>query len=240
LLSASCGVVITTQPRKVMVLCGPPGSGKGTQAPKIVDALGIPQLSTGDMLREAVAQGTEVGLKAKEVMAAGQLVSDDIVVGIIRDRVKAHDCRNGFILDGFPRTVAQAGALDKMLQETSESVGLVIELQVPDVVLVERICGRWIHMASGRSYHTKFNPPKSYNGTSAPSPGNMRDDETGEALTQRADDTKEALPKRLEGYHSETEPVLSHYRGSGKCWVELVNANQAMEDVWKDMQKALA
>jgi len=192
------------------------------------------------MLREAVAQGTEVGLKAKEVMAAGKLVSDDIVVGIIRDRVKADDCKKGFILDGFPRTVAQADALDAMLKETSEHVGIVVELNVPDEVLFERITGRWIHKASGRSYHTKFNPPKSYDGKSAASAENMLDDETGEALMQRGDDTAEALPKRLEGYHAETEPVLSHYRGVAGCHVSLVNANQAMDVVWKEMEKALA
>jgi len=223
-----------------MILCGPPGCGKGTQAPKIVDKLGIPQLSTGDMLREAVAQGTEVGLKAKDVMSKGGLVSDDIVIGIIRDRIKDDDCKKGFILDGFPRTVAQAGSLDKMLKGTSEHVGFVVELNVPDEVLFERITGRWIHKASGRSYHATFNPPKSYDGKSAPSAENMRDDETGDALMQRADDTKDALPKRLEGYHGETEPVLSHYRGIAGCRVAVVNANQAMETVWQDMEKALA
>ncbi|CAK0834939.1 unnamed protein product [Prorocentrum cordatum] len=200
----------------------------------------LSMLSTGDMLREAVAKGTEVGLKAKEVMAAGKLVSDDIVVGIIRERIQASDCRNGFILDGFPRTVAQAVALDEMLKETSERVGIVVELNIPDEVLFERITGRWIHKASGRSYHTKFNPPKSYDGKSAPSAENMRDDETGDALMQRPDDTTDALPNRLKSYHAETEPVLSHYRGVAGCRVSLVNANQAMEVVWKDMETALA
>jgi len=226
--------------RKVLILCGPPGCGKGTQAPKIVAKWNIPQLSTGDMLREAVAQGTEVGSKAKEVMARGGLVSDDIVVGIIRDRVKADDCKKGFILDGFPRTVAQAGALDMMLKETSDHVGIVVELNVPDQVLFERITGRWIHKASGRSYHTKFNPPKSYDGKSAPSAENMLDDETREALMQRSDDTKEALPKRLEGYHAETEPVLRHYSCIARCRVSVVNADQAMEAVWQGIEKALA
>lgn len=225
--------------RTVMILCGPPGAGKGTQAPKIVETMQIPQLSTGDMLREAVSQGTEVGIRAKDVMAKGELVSDDIVIGIIRDRIKADDCKMGFILDGFPRTVKQAQALDEMLSEGKEAVGFVLEFSVPDDLLVERICGRWIHKASGRSYHVKFSPPKSYDGTSAPSEQNMRDDETGEALMQRPDDTKEALPKRLEAYHAETEPVLGHYRGVARCRVALVNANQAPEDVWKDTEKEL-
>ncbi|CAK0834941.1 unnamed protein product [Prorocentrum cordatum] len=228
--------------RTVMILCGPPGCGKGTQAPKIVDKLDIPQLRgrPASLKGQAVAKGTEVGLKAKEVMAAGKLVSDDIVVGIIRERIQASDCRNGFILDGFPRTVAQAVALDEMLKETSERVGIVVELNIPDEVLFERITGRWIHKASGRSYHTKFNPPKSYDGKSAPSAENMRDDETGDALMQRPDDTTDALPNRLKSYHAETEPVLSHYRGVAGCRVSLVNANQAMEVVWKDMETALA
>jgi len=136
-------------PRTIMILLGPPGAGKGTHAPKIVEALGIPQLSTGDMLREAVAAGTDVGLKAKEVIAEGKLVSDDIVVGIIKDRVIALDCTKGFILDGFPRTLAQARALDEMLATSSEAVKTVLEFNVPDSVLTERICGRWIHKATG-------------------------------------------------------------------------------------------
>eukprot|EP00421_Protoceratium_reticulatum_P066154 CAMPEP_0168424096 /NCGR_PEP_ID=MMETSP0228-20121227/34646_1 /TAXON_ID=133427 /ORGANISM="Protoceratium reticulatum, Strain CCCM 535 (=CCMP 1889)" /LENGTH=186 /DNA_ID=CAMNT_0008438075 /DNA_START=18 /DNA_END=575 /DNA_ORIENTATION=- len=186
-----------------MILLGPPGSGKGTHAPKIVEALSIPQLSTGDMLREAVANGTEVGIKAKEVMAAGKLVSDDIVIGIIKDRTQKPDCSKGFILDGFPRTQAQAAALDEMLGASGESVTRVLELNVPDGVLVERICGRWIHKASGRSYHVKYAPPRSYDSKVAPTEANMKDDETGEPLMQRPDDTREALPKRLEAYHEE-------------------------------------
>ena len=148
-------------PRKIVILFGAPGAGKGTQAPKIVDAVGIPQLSTGDMLRAAVHAQTEVGKKAQAVMKAGGLVSDDIVIGIISDRIKEPDCKNGFILDGFPRTVGQAKALDKLLAKGGETVNSVIELSVPDSVLEERICGRWIHKASGRSYHVKFAPPAS-------------------------------------------------------------------------------
>ena len=141
-------------PRDIMILFGPPGAGKGSQAPKIVETLGIPQLSTGDMLRAAVAAGTDVGMKAKAVMEAGGLVTDDLVVGIIRDRIKEDDCSKGFILDGFPRTVAQAKMLDDMLKTTGEAVKYVIALEVPDAVLTERICGRWIHSRGLALYHT--------------------------------------------------------------------------------------
>ena len=139
--------------RNILILFGPPGAGKGTHAPKIVDKLSIPQLSTGDMLRAAVAAGTEVGKKAKAAMDSGALVTDEIVVGIIADRIKEKDCVDGFILDGFPRTLAQSKMLDKELAKTGEAVSRVIELSVPDAVLTERICGRWVHKSSGRSYH---------------------------------------------------------------------------------------
>ena len=147
--------------KTVMILFGPPGAGKGSQAPKIVEMLNIPQLSTGDMLRAAVAAGTEVGKMAKDVMASGGLVSDELVVSIIRDRIQQADCKNGFILDGFPRTVPQATMLDKMLAASGDRVNLVLALEVPDEVLTERICGRWVHKSSGRSYHVKFAKPKS-------------------------------------------------------------------------------
>jgi len=225
--------------REIVILLGPPGAGKGTHSPAIVDALSIPQLCAGDMLREAVDAGTEVGLKAKDIMAKGGLVSDDLVVGIIRDRIKAPDCAKGFILDGFPRTVGQATALDNLLKASNESVGRVIEFSVPDSVLVERICGRWIHKASGRSYHGKFNPPKSLADGAECTPTNMRDDETGEALVQRPDDTEAALPKRLEGYHAETEPVLQRYAAVGNCKVDKVNANQSVSEVQRDVMRVL-
>ena len=203
----------------------------------------IPQLSTGDMLREAVDSGTEIGKKAKAVMDAGQLVSDKIVIGIIKERVKAADCSKGFILDGFPRTVAQASALDDMLAATAEEVKTVLELSVPDEALIERIGGRWIHKQSGRSYHTKYNPPKSYDGKSEPTSTNMRDDETGEALVQRPDDNKSALPKRLAAYHAETVPILAHYKGHAGCEVVQVDSNlsesRKTEDIWADCAKAI-
>lgn len=230
----------TYWPRNIMILFGPPGAGKGTHGPKIEDLLGIPQLSTGDMLRAAVAAQTEVGKKAQAVMKAGGLVSDEIVVGIIRDRIKEEDCKFGFILDGFPRTLVQAKALDKMLAEEGACVTKVIELQVPDEVLEERICGRWIHKKSGRSYHVKFAPPKSMKvgADGKPLPASMKDDETGEPLMQRPDDTASALVKRLQGYHNETVPILNHYAPNGI--VKTVNANQKMDGVWGEVLESLS
>lgn len=229
----------TYWPRKIMILFGAPGAGKGTQAPKIEGVLDIPQLSTGDMLRAAVANKTEVGKAAEALMKAGALVGDDIVVGIIRDRIKEADCQNGFILDGFPRTLAQAKALDKMLVETGEGVNCVMEFRVPDDVLEERICGRWIHKSSGRSYHTKFAPPKAMkvNEAGEPVEGTMKDDVTGQPLYRRPDDTKEALVKRLQGYHGDTVPILDYYAPRGVN--QSVNANQAIEKVWGEVEKGL-
>ena len=222
--------------RNIMILFGPPGSGKGTHAPKIVDALGIPQLSTGDMLRAAVAAGTDVGKQAKEVMEAGGLVSDDLVVGVIAGRVKEADCAKGFILDGFPRTVEQASKLDAMLTATGEKVNYVVALEVPDAALTARICGRWVHKASGRSYHVTNKPPKSL-GDKAPTVETMLDDETGEPLMQRADDTEEALSKRLEGDHAQTVPILAHYDPTGV--VAKVDANVGIDEVWTQIDAVI-
>jgi adenylate kinase len=229
----------TYWPRNIMILFGPPGAGKGTHGPKIEDMLGIPQLSTGDMLRAAVSAGTEVGKKAEAIMKAGGLVSDDIVIGIIRDRIQEPDCKFGFILDGFPRTLAQAKALDKMLASEGACVTKVVEMEVPDSVLEERITGRWIHKTTGRSYHVKYAPPKSMKvgPDGKPLPATMKDDETGEPLMQRKDDTADALVKRLKGYHGETVPILSHYRPNGV--VRAVNANQGMDGVWGEILAAL-
>jgi len=231
---------VTYWPRNIMILFGPPGAGKGTHGPKIEDLLGIPQLSTGDMLRAAVSAQSEVGKKAQAVMKAGGLVSDEIVVGIIRDRITEEDCKFGFILDGFPRTIAQAQALDKMLAEEGAAVTKVVELQVPDEVLEERICGRWIHKKSGRSYHVKFAPPKSMtlDADGKPVAESMKDDATGESLMQRADDTSSALVKRLAGYHGETVPILQHYEPNGV--VKTVNANQKMDGVWSEVLASLS
>jgi len=225
--------------RTVMILTGPPGSGKGSQAPKIVELLGIPQLSTGDMLRAAVAAGTEVGKEADSVMKSGGLVSDTLVVNIIKDRVKDDDCKKGFILDGFPRTTEQAKTLDEMLAESNEKVTYTIALEVPDEKLTERICGRWIHQASGRSYHASIEKfkPKSLKDGDAASPETMLDDETGEPLMQRPDDTEEALSARLQKYHSQTVPVLAHYEPSGI--VSRVDASVAPDDVWASIESAI-
>lgn len=204
-----------------------------------MDTLKIPQLSTGDMLRAAVHAQTEVGKKAQAKMKAGQLVSDDIVIGIISDRIKEMDCGWGFILDGFPRNTAQAKALDELLAKSGEKVNSVVYLEVPDDILENRICGRWIHKASGRSYHATYPParPKSLAAGQKASKFNMKDDITGEALIQRPDDTPDALKTRLQQYHGETIPVLNHYKPSG-C-VHTVNGNQKSSAVWDDVQKAL-
>jgi len=226
-------------PRKIMMLFGAPGAGKGTQAPVITELLGLPQLSTGDMLRDAVAAESEVGKRAKAVMASGGLVSDDIVIGIIAERITAEDCSDGFILDGFPRTLVQAQALDKLLAKSGECVSSVIEFKVDPAKLEERICGRWMHKSSGRSFHVKFNPPKSQklDANGKPIPSTMKDDQTGEPLYQRPDDTAEALVKRLEGYKNQTMPILDHYAPAGIT--KTVNGFQSIPQVTKDTIAAL-
>eukprot|EP01062_Namystynia_karyoxenos_P040167 TRINITY_DN292_c0_g1_i2.p1 TRINITY_DN292_c0_g1~~TRINITY_DN292_c0_g1_i2.p1 ORF type:complete len:650 (+),score=188.02 TRINITY_DN292_c0_g1_i2:79-1950(+) len=221
--------------RQIYILFGPPGAGKGTHAPRLTAALRIPQLSTGDMLRQAVADQTAVGEQVAAVMQSGALVSDDLVFGVVSERILKPDCERGFILDGFPRTLPQARRLDAMLEAQGEAVTRVIALKVPDQVLEERICGRWIHKGSGRSYHVKFAPPKSLPAGAAPSADNMKDDQTGEPLMQRADDTAEALRKRLEGYHAQTVPLLQHY----KEVVRTVDANQPASSVWRALASVM-
>ena len=208
-----------------MILFGAPGAGKGTQAPVIVDALNIPQLSTGDIMR-GVDKNSPLGVKLNSYMTAGKLVPDSLVVDIIKERLQKEDCKNGFILDGFPRTLAQAKALDNMLKQSGERVSSVMAFEVPDAVLEERICGRWIHKASGRSYHTKFAPPKAMKlgPDGKPEVATMVDDETGQPLYQRPDDTASALVQRLKSYHGETVPILGHYKPAGI--VHKINANQ--------------
>jgi len=226
-------------PRKIMMLFGAPGAGKGTQGEKITAELGIPQLSTGDMLRAAVAAGTPVGIKAKAVMAAGGLVSDDIMIALIADRIKEPDCSNGFILDGFPRTLEQTRALDAMLAESGECVSLILAFEVDASVLEERICGRWMDKASGRSYHVKFRPPQSMElgKDGQPVPETMRDDETKAALYQRSDDTAQALKKRLQSYTDSTMPILDHYRSRGI--VKVIDGGAEMSQVTKTVLAAL-
>ncbi|KAJ8598409.1 hypothetical protein CTAYLR_003033 [Chrysophaeum taylorii] len=222
--------------RAIIILFGPPGAGKGTHAPAIVGALGTPQLSTGDMLRAAVAEGSEIGKKADAVMKTGGLVSDEIVVGIIRERIAREDCKMGFLLDGFPRTIAQAKQLDAMLAEGDEAVSLVIALRVPDEILEARITGRWCHAASGRSYHVETKRPKSLPEGAAPTADNMLDDETGEPLMQRKDDTKEALASRLRSYNEMTMPLLDHYASK----VSSVDANKPMDQITPQIYAAIA
>jgi len=179
------------KPALNIVLIGPPGSGKGTQAPKIKDDLCLCHLATGDMLRDAVAAGTELGKQAKAIMDRGDLVSDEIVIGLIDDAMKQPECERGILLDGFPRTNIQAEKLDDMLNSKQKKIDRVLEFKVNDDILIERIEGRRVHVASGRSYHVKFNPPRVEN----------VDDITGEPLIQRKDDNAEVLKKRMGNYH---------------------------------------
>jgi len=226
-------------PRKIMILFGAPGAGKGTQAPKIVDVLGIPQLSTGDLLREIKTQDTPLGKRVASLMDKGALVDDDIVIAVVKARITEADCSTGFILDGFPRTLAQARAVDAMLAATGDAINNIMVFEIPDAELESRVVGRWIHKASGRSYHVKNAPPKSQK---LDADGNvikatMKDDITGEPLMVRADDTKEALVKRLSDYHDKTVPILNHYGSRGIC--HTVNANQAIDKVWTEVEKSL-
>ncbi len=180
-----------------LILLGPPGAGKGTQAGFIKEAFGIPQISTGDMLRAAVKAQTPLGLAAKEVMDSGGLVSDEIIIGLVRERLKAPDCANGYLFDGFPRTIVQADAM----KDAGVAIDYVLEIAVPDAEIVERMSGRRVHVASGRTYHVKFNPPKVEG----------KDDDTGEPLIQRDDDREETVKKRLEVYHAQTAPLVTYY-----------------------------
>ncbi|HYA76438.1 MAG TPA: adenylate kinase [Burkholderiaceae bacterium] len=180
-----------------LILLGPPGAGKGTQAAKLASRLGIPQISTGDMLRAAVKAGTPLGRSAKAIMDAGQLVSDAIILDLVRERLAQPDCAKGYLFDGFPRTIGQATAM----KSSSIVVDLVLQIMVPDADIIERMSGRRVHLASGRSYHTRNNPPKV--------PG--RDDVTGEPLVQRDDDKEQIVRERLAVYHAQTRPLVEYY-----------------------------
>ena len=180
-----------------LILLGPPGAGKGTQARFICEKYGIPQVSTGDMLRAAIKAGTLLGQEAKKVIDAGHLVSDDIVVDLVRERLLLEDCREGFLFDGFPRTIPQAEAI----RAAGVPLDFVLKIEVVDAEIAERMSGRRVHLASGRSYHVKFNPPKAEG----------KDDVTGEPLIQRDDDLRETVLKRLEVYHSLTSPLVEYY-----------------------------
>jgi len=180
-----------------LILLGPPGAGKGTQANFIKEKFGIPQISTGDMLRAAVKAGTPLGIEAKKVMDAGGLVSDDIIIGLVKDRLLQDDCQSGYMFDGFPRTIPQADAM----KDAAVAIDYVLEIDVPDSEIVERMSGRRVHVASGRTYHVKYNPPKVEG----------KDDVTGEDLIQRDDDREETVMKRLEIYHAQTKPLVKYY-----------------------------
>ncbi|MEP7329119.1 MAG: adenylate kinase [Betaproteobacteria bacterium] len=180
-----------------LILLGPPGAGKGTQATAIKETYGIPQISTGDMLRAAVKAGTPLGLAAKQVMDSGVLVSDDIIIRLVHDRLQQDDCRNGYLFDGFPRTIPQAEAM----KSAGMHIDYVLEIAVPDSVIVERMSGRRVHVASGRTYHIKFNPPKAAG----------KDDVTGDDLIQRVDDSEATVLNRLAIYHRQTEPLVEYY-----------------------------
>lgn len=181
-----------------MILLGAPGAGKGTQAQFLTKEFDIPQISTGDMLRAAIKAGTELGKLAKSFMDSGKLVTDEIIIGLVKERIAMDDCKNGFLLDGFPRTVPQADAL----KEAGVAIDAVIEIDVPDNVIVERMSGRRAHLASGRTYHIVYNPPKVEG----------KDDETGEDLVQRDDDKAEVVLDRLRVYHEQTEPLIGYYK----------------------------
>jgi adenylate kinase len=180
-----------------LILLGAPGAGKGTQATFIKERFNIPQISTGDMLRAAVKAGTQLGLEAKKFMDAGGLVPDEVIIGLVKERIKDADCQAGFLFDGFPRTIPQAEAM----KQAGVEIDYVVEIDVPDEAIVERMSGRRSHPASGRTYHVKFNPPKVAN----------KDDVTGEDLVQREDDKEEVVKKRLEVYHAQTKQLVGYY-----------------------------
>ena len=183
-----------------LILLGGPGAGKGTQADFICEKFAIPKISTGDMLRAAVAEGTELGKAAKKIMDSGGLVSDEIILGLVKERISAKDCENGFLFDGFPRTIPQAEGLD----EAGVSIDRVVEIAVDDEEIVSRMSGRRVHPGSGRTYHIKFNPPQSEG----------VDDETGEPLEQRDDDKEETVRERLRVYHEQTKPLVDYYQNA--------------------------
>ncbi|GLC34677.1 Adenylate kinase [Pleodorina starrii] len=214
------------KPEKRVILIGPPGCGKGTQSPRIKYEHCLCHLATGDMLRAAVAAKTPLGLEAKKAMESGALVSDDIVVGLIEEATQQPECAKGFILDGFPRTVVQAKKLDEMLAKRGQSIDKVLNFMVPDQLLVERVTGRWVHPASGRSYHEKFAPPKVAG----------VDDLTGEPLIKRKDDNADTLKARLGAFHSQTTPVIEHYAAK----VVALKADRPQDEVAASIASAMA
>ncbi|MGE5548370.1 MAG: adenylate kinase [Solirubrobacterales bacterium] len=211
-----------------LILLGPPGGGKGTQAKRLMDKYGLVQLSTGDMLRAAVASGSEVGKKAKAVMDAGQLVSDEIVIAIIDERLDQADTKSGVIFDGFPRTVAQAEALDAMMARKGRKLSFAIEIRVPDAPIVERITGRFTCAKCGAGYHDKFQKPKT---------DGVCDACGAREFVRRADDNAETVNKRLAAYHAQTAPLLPYYEQQGK--LRVVDGTQDIAKVTTDLEKIL-
>jgi adenylate kinase len=213
-----------------IILLGPPGAGKGTQATHICEKFSIPKISTGDMLRAAVKAGTPLGIEAKKVMDHGGLVSDDIIIGLVKERIQESDCVNGYLLDGFPRTIGQADAL----KAEGVAIDHVIEIQVPDEDIVARMSGRRVHLASGRTYHVTFNPPRV----------DGKDDQTGEPLIQRADDLDEIVRDRLGVYHAQTQPLVDYYsddalEGSTGIKFSVVSGVGALYEVKQRISDAL-
>ncbi|NLB19110.1 MAG: adenylate kinase [Syntrophomonadaceae bacterium] len=210
-----------------IILVGPPGAGKGTQAESIVETYKIPQIATGDMFREAVSQGTELGKKAKEFMNAGKLVPDEVTIGIVRERLSKPDCEQGFLLDGFPRTTVQAEALEDIMKNLNKEIEAVVNIMVPDEIIVRRIVGRRLCKNCNLVYHVEFNAPKQEGVC----------DKCGQNLTQRADDQEETAVNRLKVYATETNPVLDFYAKKGV--LINIDGNRARTVVWEDLKKAL-
>lgn len=211
-----------------IILLGPPGAGKGTQAQTLTKEFSIPQISTGDMLRAAIKAGTELGKQAKAVMDAGKLVSDEIILGLVKERIAQDDCKNGFLFDGFPRTIPQAQAL----VDSGIDIDAVVELQVPDEKIVKRMSGRRVHLASGRTYHIVYNPPKVEG----------KDDVTGEDLVIRPDDQEDTVRARLKVYHEQTEPLVAFYKelsANGKTSYIAVDGNRDVAVVADDIISSL-
>ncbi|QBY03080.1 adenylate kinase [Thalassotalea sp. HSM 43] len=212
-----------------IILLGAPGAGKGTQAQFLMSKYGIPQISTGDMLRAAIKAGTELGLEAKKVMDAGQLVSDELIIGLVKERIAQDDCKDGFLLDGFPRTIPQADAM----KENGVSVDSVIEFDVADEVIVQRMGGRRVHPGSGRVYHIVYNPPKVEG----------KDDETGDDLAIRPDDEESTVRKRLGIYHEQTKPLVDYYHAeakAGNCKYITIDGTKPVEEVSAELASELA
>ena len=202
-----------------IILIGPPGGGKGTQAKLLVDKYNIPQISTGDMLREHIKNLTSLGKSAKEYMDNGQLVPDDLILGMMEHRLDENDCINGYILDGFPRTIPQAIGLEKLLKNLNHNLDKVISLDVDDSLIIERMSGRRVHLPSGRVYHIKFNPPKNKN----------KDDITNEELIIRKDDKASTVKKRLNIYHNQTSPIIDYY--NKKNILKKINGNNSIKNI---------